>query len=1009
MRFRCSQPRQRVKRILVVLLLLSGFGRTGQALAAEGIPLSHQAWSTEEGLPQSSVHQVLQARDGFLWMATEGGAARFDGIGFMVLRHATNAAFTSDDVSALAQDQAGHLWFGTADGLIEQSRGALHRFAEDDGLPSAQIVSLAAAGDGSLLVLTTGGLVRFAAGQFRPLPGPQTAVTALATAPDGAVFLVCGRAVWRYRRGSVTQVEIPEEPEPILDLIAESALAPAFNPNVGSSASAPRPMWLRTAHTVTLAGLGAPRSWRLGQELPGSHLETLAVDRRGTAWVGTDKGLFTLRAEKAAHVTSIEALQSEAVLSVLEDREGNMWVGTETSGLHVLRPRSFRSEGAAFHNAVSSVVESSDGAMWFGTRDDGVRRISHGRMDTPVPAAALTSPVVLSLAAGLAGDVWVGTPDGLNHLQHGAVRKYSAADGLPDDFVRSVLVDRRGIVWVGTRSGLARLENGRFAVLTQADGLGSDAVGSLLLQRGPSAAEDELWVATAAGLSRVRGEKIVTFSEQPAPAKNIITAMAADASGALWVGVQGRGLSRFADGRFTRVGSDELPLEISALAVDSENQLWLLANHGLSRVPVAALATCATGHSPCRVQARHYGVLDGMPTDEILPQGFPLIAQTTQNELWFATRKGIAVAEPGQLANNAVPPPVALERFASDDVAQPLMEKIQVAAKDQRYTFDYIGLSYTMPSRTRYRYRLEGFDRDWIDAGNRRTAYYTGLPARAYRFHVLAANNDGVWNEQGAEIRFAVLPPFYQRLWFYTLLALMTVAGVFLLWRLRVQRIEHRFALVLQERNRVAREIHDTLAQDFVSVSLQLQLISQFVKSEHLPQAVQQLEETRVLVKKGLESARQSIWNLRAHTTEDDVPARLQAAIKRYTQRYTEGQPAPILKISGAFRKLPASLEDEVVRIAEESLSNIDRHAGAEQVVVELRYDRESLSLTVQDDGRGFVYDGAREPEGHYGLRGMRERAAALHAELTITSKPGEGTCVKLLVPLLAKKGAATW
>ncbi len=976
-----------------------------QAARAEGaVPLSHQAWSTEEGLPQASVHQILQSREGFLWLATEGGAARFDGLGFEVLRHETDAAFISDDVTALAQDRAGHLWFGTADGLIEQvgkqSAPGLHRFAERNGLPSAGIVSLAAAEDGSLLALTTGGVVRFDGARFGPLPRMNTPVTSLVQAADGSVFLLCGRAVWRYRRGSVTRVAAPEVTEPILDFEASSQTT----------------MWMRTAHAVTLTGAGTQRTWRVGHELPGSHLETLQVDREGTAWVGTDRGLFTLTAEDAGHLTTVDVLRAEAVLSILEDREGNVWVGTETSGLHVLRPRSFRSETAAFHNAVSSVIEASDGAMWFGTRDDGVRRIAHDRVDTPVPASALTSPVVLSMAPGLAGDVWVGTPDGLNHIQHGAVRKYIAADGLPDEFVRSVLVDRRGTVWIGTRYGLAKIENGKIVVATQANGLGSDAIGSLLLQRAPTAAEDALWVATAAGLSRVRDGKTATFpgqaagSGEAAGASAIVTALAEDASGAIWVGLHGQGLNRFADGRFARIASSELPSEISALAVDEDKQLWVLANHRLSRVPVAALDACATGRKPCALKAKQYGVLDGMPTDEILPQGFPYLTQTTQHELWVATRKGIAVAEPAHLARNAVPPPVALERFAIDDVAQPLTATIQAAAKHQRYTFDYVGLSYTMPSRTRYRYMLEGLDRGWIDAGSRRTAYYTSLPAGAYRFRVLAANNDGVWNEGGAEVSFAVLPPFYQTLWFYALLVLTLAAGVLLLLRLRVQRIERRFALVLGERNRVAREIHDTLAQDLVSVSLQLQLVSQLVKTDHLPQATLQLEETRSLVKKGLESARQSIWNLRANTAGDDLPARLQAAVKRYAQRHT----APELKIGGAFRKLPVNLEDEVMRIAEESLSNIDRHAAAERVTVELRYDRDTLLLAVRDDGRGFAHDDARELEGHYGLRGMRERAAILHAEMTIISKQGEGTCVRLIVPLgagegAAKKGAGTW
>jgi len=299
---------------------------------------------------------------------------------------------------------------------------------------------------------------------------------------------------------------------------------------------------------------------------------------------------------------------------------------------------------------------------------------------------------------------------------------------------------------------------------------------------------------------------------------------------------------------------------------------------------------------------------------------------------------------------------------------------------------------------------LEGFDRNWIEAGATHTASYTNLPAKHYVFRVQAANNDGVWNRAGASFEFRVLPPFYRRWWFF-LLALTVIAGVgFGIYRLRVLRIEQRFALVLNERNRVAREVHDTLAQDFVSVSLQLDLASALLRGNKFDEVGAQLQETRKLVKEGLEEARQSIWNLRANTAADSLPARITALVKRYADASFRLR----LKMGGAYRPVADRIENEVLRIAQESLSNVERHAGAGEARLELHYEQRSLRLTVTDEGRGFSMTDAGRLQGHYGLRGMKERAAAIDGTFTIQSEPGHGTCLTLSVALPEREGAHT-
>ena len=960
--------------------------------------LAHQVWSTEEGLPQASVHQIFQSRDGYLWLATEGGVARFDGVAWKSYTHETTPAFTSDDVSAIAEAPAGVLWFGTSDGLVRMAAGSFRRFTIEDGLPSSSILSVVNLDQDGLLVLTAAGLAQVDHTGVHSLPGPTQSLTSMERTADGTIWLFGGGKSFRYDGRAAVPIALPDSSAGSKD-------------SVGTGPAGT--VWFGTAHGLSCITGGDRRTITLPKELAGARIQTLLVDRSGTAWVGTNRGLFTVTAQPSARTEKVEALGTESVLSMLQDREGNYWIGGENSGVHVLRARKFRAEKSVLGESLTAVVQASDGLLWFGKRDDGLGLLQLDGVEArPNPAAALTSPVILSLAPGLHGDVWAGTPDGLNHMDHGRVQTYTAADGLPDDFVRSLLVSRDGSVWIGTRHGLAHLEHEKLTTLTRADGLASDSIGPLLetstghamssLSGSPSRSPD-LWIGTAAGLTHLGGNRVQNFAPPRGLGGTIVTALAGGANGELWVAVHGASLSRFTDGVFQPIGLRALPQEISALIVDPDGYLWMRGKRGLYRVATGAINACALAKGPCSAGVDDFGVPDGLPSDEPATEGSPSLWQAAGGALWVATRKGLASADASHLPVNSVPPPVVLQRFVVDDAEQPLtLDNLRIGSGHRSFSFDYAALSYTMPSRIRYRYKLEGLDRDWTDAGTRRTAYYTSLPGRHYRFRVIAANNDGVWNETGADLRFSVLPPLYLRWWFYVLLLLLLFALIALAFQLRLRRVRGQFALVLKERNRVAREIHDTLAQDFVSVSLQLELVSQLVRGNKLTQAAEQIGETRSLVKKGLEAARQSIWDLRANVEQNALPLQLRKAVDDFAQRHPEAH----IKVGGAYRQLDEPTEREVLRIAQESLSNVDRHAAATAVHVELRYDPDQLALTVRDDGAGFFTGPALAKEGHYGLRGMQERAHALGGRLTIASNPGEGTTVTLTVPLRNGEGS---
>lgn len=960
-------------RLAVLLLLASCVVAHGRAQNLRY--LRHQAWSTEDGLPQDSVHQIAQTADGFLWAATEHGVARFDGTSFKVLSTASDAAFVSNDACCLAVTSGGDLWIGTADGLIRRRGARLTRFGAGDGLPGAAIKGLVAMAGGRLLVLTADGLAETREGAGFAARAAGFPVRSIAPATGGGAWLMGERQVALLRGEEVTAQVLPGQAAGM----------------VGIAAGVDGAVWMATRDTVTLMKGTAVRRWKVGAALGASRVEALFVDRRGSAWVGTNDGVSVIGAE-GEEPRPVAALRGNTVLAVFADREGNLWIGTETSGLHVLRPLAFRSEPALADRSITSVTQASDGAVWVGTWNDGLRRLQIDGSEDAVRVGALTSPVILSLAAGVNGSVWAGTPDGLNHVDRsGRVQRVTAADGLPDDYVESLAASPDGSVWIGTRHGLVHLRGSAMEVLTRAEGLGGDLIGALLLTRG-----GDLWVATAGGLSRRAADgRVGTFAR--GAVGGIVTAMTEDAQGVLWVGTETGELGRFEEDQVRPAYRVAGAARVMGLVADGRGSIWVRSAGGFARLSGADLNRCADAGLPCALAVSRYELADGVPSMEVAEDGAPMLWRMTNGEVWGATRRGVAIVDPEHLPRNLLPPGVVVERVLFGERSIDLSgEAIRLPYGNERLTIEYAGLSYTVPSKVRYRVMLEGFDRAWVDVGSRRSATYTNLPPRAYRFRVQAMNDSGVWGEGGTGLRFRIVPPIYRRWWFLALAAMLLSALLSWLYWLRLRYVRARFDDVLKERNRIAREIHDTLAQDFVGVSLQLDLVTQYLASSKLEAAALQIQQTRKLVTDGLKEARQSIWALRSNLTSDSLPNELRTLVAQYrAESLVVG-----LTVSGPFRPLAARIEGEVLRVAKESLSNVARHAGATEAKVVLRYGHDMLVLGVDDDGRGFAEDRAMEREGHYGLRGLRERADVLGGALSIVTAPGAGTRITLEVPI---------
>ena len=910
--------------------------------------LGRQGWITENGLPQNTVQALAQTRDGFLWLGTEVGLVRFDGNGFAIFDQHSRPALPGNDVQCLLAARDGSLWIGTSDGLARMKDGAVSVFNSQNGLPGNSIRALGETNESSIWFSSDN-----------------------------------GDAEWR--NGRIVTVDV----------------AGGKRPDSLFSASLPNGGWASATGTVLRIGRGNNETTRLvvSREIPGTRIQAMIADREGSLWIGTNGGLVRYSEGKLDKLPVTDPLANASVLSILADREGNLWIGTESTGLQILRDQRFRTlttrDGLASDNT-SAVVDDGAGTLWVGTAGKGLTALRAGtQAKTWSVRDGLLSDVVLSLAAGPNGDLWVGTADGLSRIRHNAVASFTSADGLPDDFIRSLLVDSDGSLWIGTRHGLTHWtapgDPGRMQTFTAANGLGSDLVGAMARD-----SAGNLWVATLGGLARLAKGALTNFTTTNGLSSNVITAILARANGTLLIGTQDHGWNLWDGHRFTPVKENDLArTTIHAILDDGLDHLWFATGSGLGRCDCGQPMGAMQG-ADC-VHWIEFGTADGLRSRETATNSHPSAWRARDGKLWFATPRGLVEVDTQHFPVNTVTPPVAIERFAVDDADQSRQAHAtpRVQAGHNHFQFDYAGLSFVAPQKVRYRYMLEGFDHDWTDAGLRRTAYYTNIPPGTYTFRVQAANNDGVWNLEGASLEFRLEPHFYQTVWFYVLLSLALLALVLAVLRLRLLRAEREFRAVLGERNRIAREIHDTLAQGYVGISVQLEVLSELLRLNKVDAAAKHLDKTRGYVREGLDDARQSIWALRSQDSDETtLPVRIRRIVEQAGGHGLEAQ----FSIYGAYRPLPPGMEREILRVAQEAIHNVRKHAAAAKLMVRLEYTPGDIALEVRDDGHGFETRSDFEP-GHYGLTGMRERAGAIGGSLEVESTPGAGATIRLKAP----------
>jgi ligand-binding sensor domain-containing protein/signal transduction histidine kinase len=934
---------------------------------------AHETWTTRDGLPHDRVHAVLQTRDGYLWVGTQAGLARFDGVRFVVFDPRNTPELRSGAVLSLAEAHDGALWMGTYGGGVTRLKdGRFTTFTTRDGLPNDFVWSVLVDRQGDLWLGTGGGgVARLRDGRFEVFEGLSDGmVSGLHETRDGRLLAATSAGTGQLRGGRFEMID----------------RLPAFC----ATDEADGAVWIGTQ------GRGAVRLQRDERSILRTvpvpfhdAVKALLPDPDGNLWIGTDAGLVRRSPRGLDHYTRRDGLSGGAVSAIAQDREGGLWVGT-SRGLNYFRDvdLSFFGPAQGLSNDIAlCVLEDRNGVLWAGT-PGGLNRIERGRVRVFTTRDGLVDDRVVSLFEDRDGALWIGTASGLNELRDGRFFRHP-----PPGNVFAIEQTRDGALWVGTNGhGLLRRAHGQWRPFGPADGLTNALIRVLHEDRG-----GVLWVGTrGGGVFRYRDGRFEPFTTRDGLSDDIVLSIHEDADGALWMGTFGGGLSRYEDGRFTAFGAPQgLPREtLFQVLEDERGDLWLSSDQGVFRTAKRELEEVAAGMRTS-VDVAVYGAAGGSNTAQCNGSSHPAGWRARDGRLWFPTNAGLAFIDPGRLQRTRRVPSAVIEGAVAGRRELDLSRPLVLPPGRRDLEVHYTALSFVAPRQIRFRYRLEGFDADWVDAGSRRVAYYTNLPPGRYVFRVAAAGSAGEHAEGTAELAVELRPHFFETTWFWALGAGMM--GL-VLWGghlLYAHEMRARFAAVLAERARIARDLHDTLAQGVVGISAQLQAVKARLgdpdaAGRHLEQAVEMVRFTLVEI-------RRSVWDLRSQALEG---TELTQSLAQLAERLSAGTPIAV-RVVGTPRTIPPAVESELLHVAQEALSNAVHHARATQIQLGLAFETGGVRLRVKDDGRGFeLVRPLSLADGHFGLVGMRERVEKLSGALRVESAPGQGTEVVVDVPV---------
>jgi ligand-binding sensor domain-containing protein/signal transduction histidine kinase len=938
-------------------------------------------WRTAEGLPENSIRAIAQTPDGYLWLGTSSGLARFDGVRFVIYARFNTPSMTDDNVRALAVSPDGSLWVATdGGGLLHYHSGRFQSFGPKEGLANEFVGAVLEDRHGDVWAGTNRGLFRRHGEKFERIDEalhlPNIAFFGLQESPDGRIFAGGPAGLFCFENGKLHRYKEGRD----LDGIHHFILA-------GNGS-----LWLGTNHGLRIIG-------EVSADPNGSYVKDMISafreDHDGNMWLGTEgHGLYRVHDRLETLFRAPVNLPDNSILSILEDREHNIWIGTADGLVRLSTPdvNVLNTGDRLSGDNVLTVYCGHRGDLWLTTVTGRIFQYVNGRINAkelPPPANALRFRGTFE---DHAGTFWFGTgSQGFVRLVQGKATRFTDADGLRNNGIQAFFEDRDKNLWIGTTSGISRWDGSHLLNYYLEEGLSYGWVRAI--------AEDDngdMLVGTDRGLNRFHGGRFVTDPAFAALSRDRIWSIYAEAPGTLWIGTRGGGLVRVRNGNAARITTREGLLSNSIFQVigDRAGSLWMSGPIGLSAASINDLNAAADGRTDS-IAVLAYGTGDGLESQingGVQPSG----CMAADGELWFPSVKGAVHFKPSH-PRTGYPSPVRVESVLVDGKSASPTGEVTVGPGRHRVEIEFTACSLRAPERVFFRYKLEGYDPQWNDVTSHRATSYDNLPPGQYRFRVISRDGSMDAGSSEAGISIVVRPEFYQTAWFYGLAVLLVGAGVAGVFHYQERQARQRYNLRLAERTRIAREMHDTVVQGCVGVST---LIEAAVGSARSDQdlMLECLDNARIHLRLTLDEARQALTDLRHDSFERGLPGALSELANTVSG---EKGPAVTLEVAGPEKRFTESINHALLLVTREAIRNALMHAGPTAVRVRLVFAPTEVSLEVQDNGCGFESASAGlAADGHFGILGMRERMEQIGGSLEVTSGRGKGTTVVARLPL---------
>ena len=943
---------------------------------------AHFAWTVRDGFFQGTISSIAQTPDGYLWLGTEFGLLRFDGVQSVPWQPPAGERLPSGNIHGLLVTRDGRLWIGTVRGLASWKDGKLTQYPE---LVGQAVQALLEDREGTVwvggLAVSTGKLCAIRSGNAQCYGEDGSlgrGVLSLYEDSRGNLWAGAATGLWRWKPGPPKLYSMPDSQLSALIEGDNGALWIALRGGIKQLVDGKI-----EAHPLSGAGQ---------QFLP----IRLLRDRDGGLWIGTaDHGILHVRGGKTDLFARSSSLSGDFITCLFEDREGNIWVAT-SDGLDRFRdfaiPTISVKQGLST-GVVASVLSARDGSVWLGTFD-GLNRWNDGRVTVYRKGDRGLPGNPYSLFQDEGGRIWVSTPSGIAYFENG---RFIPVNDVPGGQVHSIAGDHAGNLWVGHDQGLFHLLEGRAVERIPWATVGRHNGGATLLL---DAARGGLWIGFSLGGVAYYKDREVreSYASADGLGDGRVTGLQLDGDGTLWAATEG-GLGRVKNGKVaTLTARNGLPCDGAQWVIeDDDHAFWLGMACGLVRIARPELDAWFAD-SKRRIHATVFDTSDGVRSHAQIGGYSPRVAKSADGRIWFLPLDGVSVIDPHHLPVNKIPPPVHIEQITADRKTYDASSSLRLPPLVRDLEIHYTALSLVAPEKNRFRIKLEGRDSEWKEVGNGRKASYTDLPPRDYRFRVMASNNSGVWNEAGTSFDFSIAPAYYQTRWFQVSCIAAFLALIWGLHRYRLHQIARAFNGRMEERvgerTRIARELHDTLLQSFQGLMLRLQVVEELLPEGR---AKEQLEQSLKLADQAIAEGRNAVQDLRSSaTTTNDLAQAVRVLGDEL--RVADGA-AFRLVVEGPARDLHPIVRDEIYRIAHEALRNAFNHAQAHHIEAEITYSEGMFRLRIRDDGQGMptaILEEGRS--GHYGLPGMRERAREIGAKLSIWSAERAGTEIELSI-----------